>query len=330
MRWYEEPRTSTAAQAVAALLLVVFISLGCAESSYKAPSDPAVDPEPTAAPTPTAPPVPGSAPTATSVAELSDAERLEVAQQALDAQGARDLIAWDVLNASVDGDFVAFQLCGWTGVDAFDAVYRSNWDVSSGPEGELVAAEVSTSVDAGDCLNTELVDSAFDFLAEYESYWSEILRYPERFEADDRSERLHTAERYEDGAVFARRLVDDGIYGEFHSFDGTPLDTAVTDILWRRFRSDERALLELAFCRDADPRNGFYRDGVLVDGRGSSAAGPHVAHAYELERSEDGQRWVYAGRQGQVWADCFAVGGSWEQGAAEWRPSSTPFEILKP
>jgi hypothetical protein len=262
--------------------------------------------------------------------ELSDEARLAAAQAALEDQGARDLIAWDVLEATVDAELVTFRLCGWTGVDAFDAVYRSNWAVAATADGTVEAREVGTSVDAGECLNTELIDSAFDFLAEYETYWFEMLRYPDRFGDGARAAELMTAERAADAEVFLRRRAEAGTYLDFVGEGSRPDGVAVTDVVFRRASAPGERSLQLAYCREMDPMYGVYRDGVLVDNRqdGIPEIGPHLAVAYLLVRSESGDRWLYEALDSLTWADCLAVAGNFVDGANAWLPEATAFEAV--
>lgn len=319
---------------VGAVLAVVVFCAGCSGGSSDSIPAAAADPTEVEAPasaTPTVVPtdVPAETPEPTAVS-ATDAERLDAVLAELDENGVDEgvgLIAWDVLDWNVNGELVDVSLCGWTGQDAFDSVYSSLW-VVSGEAGQLVAREQGTSFDAGECLNTELIDSAFEFIAEYEEYWTEMVRYPDRFEGDPRSERLLTDIRLADAEAYTRRLVENGEYGDGLGLDGRPRETGVMDSLYRRYDDEGERVLELAFCRPMGDGYGTYSSaGVLLDDDMVSDPGPHTVDAYVLQRSVSAESWLYLAKEGLVWADCLG-GGDPVAAANQWRPGPVSFVVV--
>ena len=103
----------------ATLLVIAAFAVACTGSEAVAPvveatTTPSVETEAPAA-EPTAVP---ETPTATP--EPTADELIEATIAALDASGTGDLIAWDVLDATVRADgLIALTLCGWTGETIF-------------------------------------------------------------------------------------------------------------------------------------------------------------------------------------------------------------------
>ncbi|MEM7093758.1 MAG: hypothetical protein AAF567_12210 [Actinomycetota bacterium] len=304
------------------LALLVALA-GCAGSSESTPPEFADGP---AAPAPAVPAVATPTVEPTEVEEAdpvdrpSDEERIDAAVAALEAEGAGDLIAWDVLESAVSDDgTVTLSLCGWTGEDVFDDVYRSQWQ-TTGAAGDVEASHLGTILDAGECLNTQLVESALDFIDEYEVFWAEMLRYPERYAEDLRASQLLTPTRNEDGLAFAADRVADGLYVDYAPLDGNLRRAAVAPVLLRRFVADDGTqLAEIVICRELDPRYGIYStNGEIFDDVKPETVGPHDVSAYRILRAPTEDAWLYAESDLLAWADCFGHGEGWSTGVGAW------------
>lgn len=259
-------------------------------------------------------------------APLTNADRIDAAIDGLNRDGTGDLIAWDILDSTVrDDGNVTLTLCGWTGDTVFDQVYTSIWNIEDTNGTPALASEINTSPTAGDCLNTELIDTALATVEEFEAYWVQINQDPAAFRVDSRSSELLTALYLQDIASATEDWERDGL-----TFLGLsiakPLNEAVTPNLFRRLSSSSGGILELAVCRDMDDTYGTYKDGVLLDsGRTSEASGRHSVDAYLLARTETG--WQVDFADALVWSDCLEF-DDWAAAASTWREASIPYEVL--
>jgi len=295
--------------------------VGAATQTSEAPASPAAEAaEPTVSETTVADPT-------AVVVQATDDELIAAAVAKLDAVGASDLVAWDVLESSINGNGeVQLTLCGWTGDTVFDAVYRSRWKVE-GPSGEVSATELTTSPIDGECLNTELVDSALAAFQQFEAYWAEMTSDPSLIASEPRTIQLLTES-------FAEGVLDAGEQWEREgiSFAGVPesqeLDDRVAELLFRRFRTEVDERVELVACRNMISNYGIYRGDVLLDnGRSQDSSGLHSLAALALVRQEG--QWKVITQDGLVWTDCRSV-EDWPGFASEWRPEVVDFGTVEP
>ncbi len=260
---------------------------------------------------------------------------IEAAIAQLDAevatgQGPSETFAYDLIDSKIDAEgFVTLTICAWTGDTVFDTVRDSLYRTEVDTDGSITASHVTTPVAAGDCLNTQLIKSAFDFINEFDLYWTEIFGDPESFATDERTSRLGTeAYQLRAGEVTAG-LVDDEIYFEPPFAVGDFQTDSAADVLFRRYRFEDLQILELVICRPMNTSYGAYRDGTLVDDGGSAGnPGLHTIDAYQLipdRGTETG--WRMTGDERLLWADCFET-GDWPHAANQWRPRENALQVL--
>jgi hypothetical protein len=288
-------------------LVLAFVASGCASSSDGTADLAEVAPtaEVTVQPTPTTMPTTMPAPT-------SDA-LIAAALGALEVEGAGALVAWDVLGSRVDDDIVTLTLCGWTGDTVFDSVYSSLW-VTRVVDGEVVATELGTSVTEGECLNTELIDTALAFTRAYDEFYRLAAADPAAFDramaqAIVTDELLATlSERFESWQR-------DGLSGRADYLDSALPRSAIAEVLIRRSED----VLEIVSCREMDPGYGVYRGATRVDdGRAGSGGGTHGITRYALVRAET-SGWALHSIEERAWGDCFNT-GSWLGAVEQWKP----------
>ena len=325
---------STFTARTASLLFVLVLLLSACTSQSSTAQDPVAtettEAKTPVAETPTATPAEAEEPTATptevpapEAEALSDSDMIALARSTFDADpqpGA--LIAWDHLDATAFGDRVRLEICSWTGDTVFDDLRTIEYEIrADGTANYLFDGSIP-----GDCLNTELIDSALAFTREFDSYWGSVLEDPTTF--DPEIERQFSTDS---GAKSAERMsrgwIDDGTYWIGHAFDSGLPQSSLQPIGYRRYQLDDRDfdVLELATCRELAPNFGLYRGEVLIDDeRSSNAIGPHAIDNYQLTRLD--QQWVLAGIEGLSWADCFAV--DWQTGLTTWQPQPVDWDLL--
>lgn len=293
------------------------------------------DPEPVAAPTEVAetatvvvtptPAEPTSEPVIVSDDELAAAA---LAQLAADVAAGEipDVMAFDVLDQKVvDGD-VTFTICAWAGDTVFDTVRDSLYRTTVDEAGAVSAQHVTTPLATGDCLNTELIDSAFDFIDEFDPVQAEWGRDPASFAGDERADVLLYPAAAERFTEVYQRLVDDDLYVEPPIVAGSVRNDLVAAALFRRFRFEDTTVMEIVVCRDMFSESGEYRDGVLIDDlKPEDFVGPHSPKSYELTRS-GAQSWLVFGTRSLVWSDCDQV--DLAEAALEWLGGQEGFEEL--
>ena len=299
-----------------ALVGILALCTGCTGSD--APSA-TLEAEATATPEPavtTEAAEPTVAPTAAATAtpEPSDDDLIAAAIGALESEGVGELIAWDVMDSMVREDgLVVLTLCGWTGETVFDNVYSSLWDGT----GDGGATEVGTSITNGDCLNTQLVDTAFAFTQAYDEFLISINSDPASFAQDARRNELLTPELYPAIESAMELRAQDGITGISPGPDGLLPDSAQAPVLLRQTTVNGGAM-ELVACRAVNQSAGLYRDGLLVSSsRDDSIDGPHAIDWYQLVRRNG--VWQLLDRDGVGFADCY-LNDDWPGDVAAWRP----------
>jgi len=246
-------------------------------------------------------------PTAVPVA-ISDEDRIAAAYAAFDADPEpAELIAWDFSEPRVnDAGLVSFSVCGWDGQGVFDQVYAAVYETSVDDDGAVATRRRDVAIGAGECLNTALIDSVFEFINDVDVVLATAFEAPGEFAVDAPSvvpfdsaylERLlRSLEESASNQQSARHTA----YGS-----GTLPDSAVLAPVWRRYRSEPSEILEVAACREMHPEYGIYRDGVRIDDRkGDDLPGPHSISAYVIGRDAARNSWVLREAYDGVWGDC--------------------------
>jgi len=262
-------------------------------------------------------------------AELTDADRIDAAVAALDRDGTSGLIAWDILDSTVRNDGnVTLTLCGWTGDTVFDQVYTSIWNIEDTIGTPALASEINTSPTAGDCLNTQLIDTALATVEEFEAYWVQVLAQPSSFKLDERSQAILTDDFFNAANDATDQWAEDGLY--FSGLSAAlPADAAVAEPLYRRFRTSADERLEIVTCRTMDSSYGAYiGDSLVDDGRATDDPGLHTLDATVLVLSDDEPGlWLVELQDSLIWSDCLAL-TDWPEGASAWRPENEDFQEL--
>ncbi len=93
--------------------------------------------------------------------EINDDDLIAAALAAYQAAPQPEgTIAWDVLNTSVFENQVSFTMCTWDGLTANDATRDVKYITTITDGGTIEASNVQSSPTSGDCLNTQLIESA--------------------------------------------------------------------------------------------------------------------------------------------------------------------------
>ena len=304
-----------------ALLVVVAMAVMAAGCSGGSPEEvsqeaapPTVEPTVAATATPVAPVV-------------GDEERVAAAVEALERDGLGDLIAWDVLESTVDGELVRLTLCGWTGETVFDEVIESRW-LTEVVDGAIVARPAGSNPTSGECLNTELIDSALAFTREYDDFYRDVAAAPETFATDPRGRELYTDVHWANAARGFAQWASDGVTATVPQLDGRLPDSALAEIAYRRGSGAEQQLLDLVACRQLDRSYGLYANGErFADGR-DGGAGEHAVTLYRLERLRLTETWQLASFDELIWGDCFRS-GEFLDGVAVWLPEPPGWAVLR-
>jgi outer membrane murein-binding lipoprotein Lpp len=245
-------------------------------------------------------------PTSVPVVEASDEERLQAAvaqfETDVEAGDIRSVFAYDLLDSRVDenGD-VTLTVCAWAGDSVFDEVRDSIYRTQVDQDGTVTASHVTTPVAAGECLNTQLIDSALDHINAYDEFIAEAGANPASFR-DDPRQSLITDEFSASTSGLYESFAEAGVYAEGLRAPGVLEETVVADLLWRRLAADGVSALEVAACRDMIPNRGLYRDGVLVDDeRSEDSPGLHSIDSFQLMSDPELiGGWLVSGRKRDV------------------------------
>jgi len=315
------------------LMVVVMVLGGCTGSSEGAlpatsvPDESSV-PQETVVETATA-----AVPTPEPSAQVSDQERIDsvVAQFAVDvaAGDIPSVFAYDLLDSKIDDDGdVTLTICAWAGDSVFDRVRDSIYRTRVGEDGAVTATHVTTPLAAGECLNTQLIESALETIDAFDEFVADAGADPTIFD-DDPRRNLLSDDFVSSSTDFYQNLVDDGVYFEGLRSSDSLVDAAVADLLWRRLTANGISIFEVAVCRDMVESHGMYRDGVLVDDERSPASpGLHSIHSFQLVQDPTSPGgWLVSGQKSIIWSDCFFA-DTWPEGANIFKSRDTPFEIL--
>lgn len=274
-------------------------------------------------------------PTPAAAASASADDLIGAAIARLDAEvaagdGPSETFAYDLIDSKIDAEgFVTLTICAWTGDTVFDTVRDSLYRTEVEADGSISASHVTTPVAAGDCVNTQLFESAFDFINEFTTFWADISADPISFGNDDRASTLMTEGYLQIAESFTATWLDDDISFNNSFTEGDVRAAAIADTLYRRYSANDHEILEIVVCRDMNLLYGAYRDEVLIDdSRGDGDPGLHAVDAYQLVASQDRRGELeLAGSDGLIWSDCFAT-GNWPGAANVWRTRDTPLEAL--
>jgi hypothetical protein len=307
---------------------VSLITASCVDGSNRASL---VAPAPVVA---TATPSTVEAPTSAAASAVAD-DRIEAAVNQLDAEvaagkGPSETFAYDLIDSKVDAEgFVTLTICAWTGDTVFDTVRDSLYRTEVDTDGSITATHMTTPVATGDCVNTQLIESALALANKYDVYWNQTIADPNTFVAEDAQDLL-TDDFLQVSRTSICSWVSQDVQFPSARPAGSLAESVAADILWRRFTSNGVSAVEFAICRDMDPERGAYRDGILIDdGREESADGPHSVDSFQLVPTdgEGAPRWLVSGRESLIWTDCFAT-GDWPRAASIWQQRATDFDVL--
>jgi len=256
-----------------------------------------VQDEPTVTPTPTEVPV-----------VVTDDDKIAAAIAAYEANvEPAGTIAWDVVSTIVTGDKVLIELCTWSGDTVYDDLRLTEFLITV-DGAELTAESLYNSSKSGECLNTQLMDSALAATREYDTFWSAVLADPTTFDREAAAEILE-ADQLMAASEAAETWINDNTYWKGVSFDAALPDSSLTKIGWRRYTLDAPAfeVFEIISCRNFSADHGLYTgNDVLVDDfQSDSSRGQHAIDLYQFVRVN--QEWRFAGGTGLVWADCLST-----------------------
>ncbi|MDA9360099.1 hypothetical protein N9R50_02875 [bacterium] len=263
--------------------------------------------------------------------EVNDDDLIAAALAAYEtAPQPEGTIAWDVLDTSVFEDQVSFTMCTWDGLTANDAMRDIKYITTITDGGTIEARNVQSSPTSGDCLNTQLIESAIATANFQEEFWESVALAPETFVDSDVPAQLFTDFGFENSQTLANQwLADDVIVRGTRS--GSIPEDLVAPLAWRRYSDDKnQSVLELVSCMPMDPTYGLYRGDLLLDDyKGGSVNGPHRVDLYRLVASPGGSLgWRVDGTAGSGWGDCFNT-GDWLGAVGDWQPSSPSWALLE-
>jgi len=236
--------------------------------------------------------------------EINDDDLIAAALAAYQAAPQPEgTIAWDVLNTSVFENQVSFTMCTWDGLTANDATRDVKYITTITDGGTIEASNVQSSPTSGDCLNTQLIESAIATANFQEEFWESVARAPATFADSDVPAQLFTDFGFENSQTLANQwLADDVIVRGTRS--GSIPEDLVAPLAWRRYSDDKN-------------------QSVL-----NTIDGPHRIALYRLVA--DGESllsWRVDGTDGSVWGDCFNT-GDWLGAVNNWRPNPTIWNVV--
>jgi len=303
-------RTTRVATLLACALLIVSCTSGSEVTEPATPTATAV----VATETPTVVAEPTATPTPEPIM-VTDDDRIAAAVAAFEADPQpTELIAYDYLEPLVSTNQIRLTVCGWTGETVFDDVYQIAYRVGQtlNDDGELDVAFESANTTLDTCTNTELIDSALQATRDYDNYWRGVLEDPTSFDEAEAAQFL-IAPLVESSALRVAEWAAAGLAFRSTGRDGQLPDSAVTEVLGRRFTESGFGVLELISCRDLPADHGLYQGDVLVDdSKDDGVAGGHTTTQYRMIRLDG--TWKFIGTGGLVWADCFGLEDGWFDG----------------
>ena len=259
---------------------------------------------------------PTAVPTAVPIV-LTNEQMIAVAIAAFDAAPEpADLIAWDHLDAEVAGDKVTLRLCSWTGDTVFDEVRLVNYLVEPDVDGNPTTQLIFSNPTPGECLNTQLINSAFEAINAYETYWSGVFEDPTTFDETVVAQ-LSIPALVELNIQSVASWVQDGLNWRGRSSAALP-PSAVVENLWRNYQTQDADVLEVLACRSLGSDYGLYQGDTLIDDfKPENQPGDHVIDIFRLSRRNS--QWVVRGVQSFGWSDCFGLQPTWLDGINDWK-----------
>ena len=311
----------------ALLLLPALVSAACSGGSVDTTS---ATPEPTVqfadspTPIPDSPtPIPDSSTPTVAPIVLTNEQMAAAAIAAFDAAPEpAELFAWDHLDADVTGNKVTLRLCSWNGDTVFNEVRLVNYLVEPDIDGNPTTQLIFSNPTPGECLNTQLINSAYEAINTYETYWAGVLQDPTTFNEAEAAE-FKSPDLIKLNIESVGEWVRDGL--NWQGFTSPPLPgSAIVSSLWRTYELQDFEILEVLSCRELDSEFGLYQGDVLIDDfKTPGSPGTHVIDIFKLTRL--GSRWVLGGVESFGWSDCFALEPDWLDGINNWKPAPTPW-----
>lgn len=316
---------------VAAAMVLVIGSCGgdgiaSATGERAAPSAGAEPSSTAAAPTPTpVPPTPVPTPVPTPE-PVTDEELIEAAQAAFVEERSDEFVGWDFTDAELTDGVVVLTVCAWTGFNAYDVAITVDVDVDAVVSGVVRTNLIGTGAAGGDCLNSELIESALAFIDEHDAYWRSVTSDPTTFDPTVQAPELLGEVHLATITPLVQGWAAQGARWEGLSFEGNLPESAVRPLLWRSFDAPTGPVLEVLACRDMDPRNGLYQgDELIAGGAPDDPAGQNSITQYRLERSDAG--WKLVGGGVRVWANCF-FDAPWVEGMNNFNGQTNPWKLV--
>jgi len=316
------------------LTAAILIATGCASGSEgeqvpaPTPEDgAAAEADPSATPAVEETEVAVDEPTATAEPiELTEEDMIAAALAAFDANPEPEtLIAWDHLDARVSGTEVILTMCTWTGDTVFDEVRAANYIVTPGDDGNpKTRFNFSNGLFGQECLNTALIESALAFTREYDEHWQAVLNDPTSFDLEEAA-LFKTADVLAANTEGVEGWNRDDLHWEGDLLDGELPDSAIRDILGRRFLFQEQEFFELIACRQMNERFGLYQNTTLIDDSRGDSVHKNSVVRYQLRRDAGG--WLLAGSFTDVWADCISQ-PSWLDRINDQLPEPAPWQTV--
>jgi len=194
-------------------------------------------------------------------------------------------------------------------------------------DGTITTRNVQASPTSGDCLNTQLIDTAIAAINAHDDFWSEANRTPEIFRDDPRSLEIFTESAYIALLTLTNQWIDDEVHFR-EAYLGTMPDDAEAPLLWRRYGTDDSTELGIVTCRNMGTNYGLYRNDTLLDNfKDGSIEGPHAVNRYVLHLTMEPADWRVEATRGLDWADCFNT-GDWPGAINNWEPDPVPWQEL--
>jgi len=305
----------------ALLLLAALVSAACSGGSVDTAS---TTPEPTVqfadspTPIPDSPtPIPDSStPTAAPIV-LTNEEMTAAAIAAFDASPEpAELLAWDHLDAEITANKVTLRLCSWTGDTVFNEVRLVNYLVEPDIDGNPTTQLIFSNPTPGECLNTQLINSAYEAINTYETYWAGVLEDPTTFNETEAAE-FKSPGLIKLNIESVGEWVRDGL--NWQGFPSPPLpNSTIVEILWRRYEQN-REVFAVISCRELRSDYGLYQAGVLIDDfKPDNPPGTDVIDIFKLTRDQN--NWIVLGVESFGWSNCLAMQPDWVTGVNAWKP----------
>lgn len=263
----------------------------------------------------------------TEVPSLSPDEQITAAIAEYDANPVpAGVEGWEHVDAQFVANRIRLEVCIWTGESVFENLHIVEYAVEPTENGATASRLFDNSI-TGTCESDALVDSLFTTMREFDNFWSPVLADPTSFDPTTAA-KYNTRDLVSVATGQVQEWVADGLSWRQQAYDGLLPESAVADLLWRRFENAKGIEnLEVVTCRPIAPDFGLYRGDTIVDDfKDESDPGPHSILLYTIER-HDGQ-WLVDNVDASAWADCTGFGDGWLDAVNEWRPEPIEWGVL--